>query len=84
MPNQCSFPVRSPGQLGRSGSEMNSAREEYVVDTKGRKRAVILSLRRYEQLIEDLHDLAVVPERRNEKAIIAEEFRRRLKRDGNL
>jgi PHD/YefM family antitoxin component YafN of YafNO toxin-antitoxin module len=46
---------------------MMTLQEQYVIDTEGNKTAVILSLQRYEQLLEDLHDLAVVAERREEK-----------------
>ena len=59
-------------------------REQYVVDTKGKKTAVLLSIKRYEQLVEDLHDLAVVAERRDEEPIRLEEMKRRLKNDGLL
>jgi hypothetical protein len=38
---------------------------------------VILSLKRYRELMEDLHDLAVVAERRKERAISLEEMKRR-------
>jgi PHD/YefM family antitoxin component YafN of YafNO toxin-antitoxin module len=58
--------------------------EQYVVDTKGKKLSVILSLERYERLMEDLHDLAIVAERRNEQPISFEEMKRRLKKDGIL
>ena len=60
------------------------SQEQYVVDTKGRKTAVILSLKRYEQVMEDLHDLAIVAERREEKPISLEEMKRRLREDGLL
>ena len=60
--------------MGRSG-------EKFVVEAKGRRRAVILSVARYEQLLEDLHDLAVVAERRDEGTISLEELRRRLERE---
>jgi PHD/YefM family antitoxin component YafN of YafNO toxin-antitoxin module len=56
--------------------------EQYVVDSNGKKTAVILSLKRYRELMEDLHDLAMVAERRKERAISLEEMRRRLKKDG--
>ncbi len=59
-----------------------AAREQYVVDAKGRKTAVLLSLDQYERLLEDLHDLAVVAERRDEEPISLEELKRRLKKDG--
>lgn len=63
---------------------MKALQEQYVIDTKGNKTAVILSLQRYEQLLEDLHDLAVVAERREEKPISLEEMKRRLREDGLL
>ena len=61
-----------------------AAREQYVVDSKGRKTGVLLSIQEYERLLEDLHDLAVVAERRDEKTISLEELKRRLKKDGLL
>ncbi len=60
------------------------AQEQFVVDADGKKTAVILSLKRYRQLIEDLHDLAVVAERRDEGPISVDEMKRRLKKDGVL
>jgi hypothetical protein len=60
------------------------ASEQFVIDTRGRKTGVILSLRRYRRLMEDLHDLAVVAERRHEKPISLDSFKRRLKKDGVL
>ena len=66
------------------GAEMDSLLEQYVVDSKGDRTAVILSIERYEQLLEDLHDLAVVAERREEKPISLEEMKRRLKDHGLL
>ena len=61
-----------------------AAREQYVVDSKGRKTGVPLSLEQYERLLEDLHDLAMVAERRDEKPINLTELKRRLQKDGLL
>lgn len=58
--------------------------DQYVVDTKGKKMGVILSLKRYQQLMEDLHDLAVVAERRDEEPVSLEEMKRRLREDSVL
>ena len=58
--------------------------EKFVVDSKGKKTGIVLSLKRYRKLLEDLHDLAVVAERRSEPTISFEGMRRRLKRDGRL
>jgi len=61
-----------------------AAQEQFVVDTNGRKTGVILSLKRYQELMEDLNDLAVVAERRAERPISLEEMKRRLRKDGVL
>ena len=66
------------------GTEMNTLREQYIVDSKGKRTAVILPIERYKQLLDDLHDLAVVAERRAEKPISLEEMKRRLKDNGLL
>ena len=58
--------------------------EQLMVDAKGKKTSVILSLKTYQKLMEDLHDLAVVAERRSEKPIPLDEMKRRLKRNGLL
>ena len=63
---------------------MNVTKERYAVDAKGRRKGVVLSVRRYNRLMEDLHDLAVVAERRNEPLVGYEEMKRRLKRSGLL
>jgi len=63
---------------------MNHVNEKFVVDRKGKKTAVIVPIDEYEQLLEDLHDLAVVAERRSEKTISLTQMKRRLKKDGLL
>jgi PHD/YefM family antitoxin component YafN of YafNO toxin-antitoxin module len=58
---------------------MKTVRQRSVVDGRGKKRAVIISIREYRRLREDLHDLAVVAERSKERPIGLEEMRNRLK-----
>jgi len=57
---------------------MGLAQARYVTSSTGRKKAVILSIREYQQLLEDLHDLAVVAERREECPVLLEEMKKRL------
>lgn len=57
---------------------MTASQEQYVVDANGDRVAVLLPIEQYEQLMEDLHDLAVVAERRPEKPVTLEEIKRRL------
>jgi hypothetical protein len=61
---------------------MKTARHEYLVDNYGRKKAVVVPLAEYRRMMEDLHDLAVVAERRNERPIGLDEMRRRLSGGG--
>ena len=63
---------------------MNLIQEQYVVDAKGKKTAVILAIEDYEQLLEDLHDLAIVAERRVEQPISLAELKKRLNGDETL
>jgi len=57
---------------------------QYLTDTKGEKTAVVLSLEDYEELLEDLDDLAVIAERRDEPAVPNEDFINKLRADGLL
>lgn len=58
--------------------------EQFITDEKGKKVSVILSYRRYRRLMEDLHDLAVVAERKDEPTVSFAEFKKKLKQDGKL
>lgn len=51
---------------------------QYVVNDEGKKTAVLLPIQTYEQMIEDLHDLAIVAQRREEKPINLDEMLERL------
>jgi hypothetical protein len=42
---------------------------QYVTDSEGRKTAVILPIEEYDELLEDLADLAVIAERRDEPTV---------------
>jgi len=61
--------------------EMRSMKEKYIVDEKGRKKAVVISINEYRELLEDLHDLAVVAERHDEPAVSLKEVGEELRRD---
>lgn len=56
----------------------------YIVDDKGKKKAVILSIERYEELLEDLEDLAVIASRKKEPTHDWEDLKKKLKKDGIL
>jgi hypothetical protein len=56
-----------------------AVQEQFIIDTQGKKTGVILPLTRYQKLMGDLHDLAVVAERRAEKPVGLEEMKRRTR-----
>jgi len=60
---------------------MTTLHTNYIIDDKGKKRGVFLSIKEYQKLIEDLHDLAIVAERRHEKAQNLATIKRKLKKD---
>lgn len=63
---------------------MAIAERQFVTGPDGTRKAVILPLEEYERLIEDLHDLAVVAERREESRTPLDQVLRRLRKDGAL
>ena len=57
---------------------------KYVTDSDGNKKAVILPIAEYEELLEDLQDLAVAAGRKQEPAISHEQLLAELNKDGLL
>ena len=57
---------------------------QYLTDEHGDRTAVVLPIGKYEKLLEDLDDLAVVAERRDEPILSHDEFLADLKSDGTL
>ena len=57
---------------------MKTIKERYVLDTEGKKTDVILSLSDYDRLREDLFDLAVIAERRDEIPVSLDEMKKKL------
>ena len=57
---------------------------QFLLDESGEKAFVVLNIKDYEELLEDLHDLKILHERRNEPATSIEVFEAELKADGLL
>lgn len=57
---------------------------KYITDDKGQRKEVIIPIKKFESLLEDLEDLAIVAERRDEEQVDHEEVIKRLKKDGLL
>jgi len=55
---------------------------EYVIDERGNRKSVILPFSDFQELIEDIEDLAAIAERRNEQTVSHEEILKELRNDG--
>jgi len=63
---------------------MKNIEKKFILDEKGVKSAVIVPIEKYEELLEDIHDLALVAERRAEQTISFSNLKKKLKRNGLL
>ncbi len=57
-------------------------KERFITDNKGRKKAVILDIKSYQEILEDLADLRLLAERRDEATSSLQEVEERLKARG--
>ena len=63
---------------------MKTGEVRYIVDEKGERSAVVLPIDQYEELLEDIHDLAIIAERREERTMPFKELKEKLRKDGIL
>jgi predicted nucleic acid-binding OB-fold protein len=64
--------------------QISELQAQYVTNEAGEKTAVILPIEEFMELIEDMEDLAILAERRNEPTVSFDEVKNRLKKDGIL
>ena len=57
---------------------MQKSKIRYLVDENGRKSSVVISIKEYEELLEDLADLGVIAERKDEPTESFDDITRRL------
>lgn len=65
-------------------SQLRELSVQYIVDANGDKSAVVLPIDEYYQLLEDLDDLAILAERRDEPTQTHAELLAELKQRGLL
>jgi hypothetical protein len=51
---------------------------QFIVDEAGKKTSVILPVEDYEELLEDIHDLTVIAERKNEPSISFDDLKKKF------
>lgn len=61
-----------------------SVQTQFLTDERGQKVAVVIPIADYEDLMEDVADLACVAERRDEERISLAELKEQLSADGLL
>ncbi len=57
---------------------MNTSTQQFVIDAKGKKTAVVIPIDQYEKLMEDFHDLTKIATRKSEKNINMSELKKIL------
>jgi hypothetical protein len=80
------FTVRAQYRQHRSVNmlDLRQLKPQYVINEAGEKTAIILPLEAFEELLEDIEDLAIVAERREEPTMTHGQLVTELKRDGLL
>jgi hypothetical protein len=62
--------------------DLRQLKPQYVTNEAGEKTAIILPIEAFEELLEDIEDLAIVAERREEPTMAHGQLVTELKRDG--
>ena len=60
----------------------NKMHPQYITDEQGLKTSIIIPISEYEELMDDIEDLAAVADRRKEPSIPHEAFMEELRNDG--
>jgi len=58
---------------------MGEPNKKFIINEKGEKTAVVLDINEYWQLLEDIEDLRLIAERRNEPTIKIDDAEKELK-----
>lgn len=54
---------------------MAVTKDQFITDSKGRKIAVIISIKKFDDIMEDVHDLSIIAERKKETTISFEKMK---------
>ena len=64
---------------GRPSDNKNLRKNtKFLVDKDGKRTHAVLPIKDYEELLEDMHDVAIVKKRRKENSISIAEMKKRL------
>jgi hypothetical protein len=63
-------------------TDLISPRRRYLTDAQGKPTAVVVPIAECERLLEDVHDLAAIAERRDDDTLSEKQLRHRLSEGG--
>ena len=71
-------------RLKRESTMINvrKLKASYIIDKQGKRTSVILPMKEFEELLEDIEDLATIAERREEPTISHEDLIAELRKNG--
>ena len=64
--------------------KLANLKPQYIYNKSGEKTFVVLPVKEYEQLLEDLYDLSIIADRREEPRLSFDQFEEGLRKDGLL
>jgi len=64
--------------------DLKQLKPQYVTNEAGERTAIILPIEEFQELLEDVENLAVLAERRDEPTVSHEQLVAELRRDGLL
>ncbi len=65
-----------------SKKKIKKSPEQFIINKLGKKTAVILPINKYEELMENLHELAMIAERKSDETVSFDAVKKKLKADG--
>ncbi|MFP4134947.1 MAG: hypothetical protein ACLFTJ_12435 [Halothece sp.] len=65
-------------------ANLNDLNAEYIINEKGEKKSIILTISEFEALLEEIEDLVTISERKDEPNISHEQLIAELKKNGFL
>jgi hypothetical protein len=66
------------GVASEEGLAMAREKIRFLIDERGRKQSVVLPIKEYQELLEDLADLALIAERKNQPTEPLDVVKKRL------
>ena len=63
---------------------LNDLHPQYITNEKGEKVSVVLSMQEFDAILEDIEDLAVIADRKEETTTAHDKFLEELRADGLL